>query len=293
LNIPLDECKNLRSEEAGNGRSGEARRAAPPRWQLALGQLAVWVSGGAEAEGEEEFQKAANEFYRSTMTAAVSDGLSEFAASLYDSLQQMGVKADLGTYKAAISACAKEGLWEKALLIFRAALQRQGVQLDADIFLGMMRICKDAGEVDEVLWLLSCMKNFRSTQKVAPHKVAMEACGAAGQWKRVLSLKQDVENMHIALDEEFYAYAVGAASTGASSAQLLALTEEMEWQGIRGDGATFRETIERVTELPDPIYDSLMKGELASLYEEKFGDAPRPQATRTDLLTALRVWKSV
>ena len=69
---------------------------------------------------------------------------------VFEQMQRDGVEANIFTYSALISACAKGKQWNKALEVFED-LQRVGIEADAITYSAMISACEKGRQVDKAL----------------------------------------------------------------------------------------------------------------------------------------------
>ena len=142
------------------------------------------------------------------------------------------------SYAAAIRAHEAAGDWEVALELFER-LEARGVRADAHCYCAALGACRRGGLADRAVEILS---SVRSKGEVQPNSVmytlAMAACSAGKQWETSLRLFDEHKEVVGVRGEPYcYSVAMGACAQGRQWERALALLEEMEGEADCGGNA--------------------------------------------------------
>jgi pentatricopeptide repeat domain-containing protein 1 len=106
---------------------------------------------------------------------------------MFHSMKDHGLKPNVITFSATISACEKGGQWKKALELFHS-MKGHGVKPSVITFSAAISACEKGGKWEKALELFHWMKNHGVKPNEITFSAAISACEKGGQWKKALEL---------------------------------------------------------------------------------------------------------
>ena len=112
------------------------------------------------------------------------------ACLLLDRMQTAsGLRPNIFSYSAAISACEKGGQWQQALTLFQDMLEG-GIRHDIISYNATISACEKGGQWQRALTLFQELPEATMSPNVISYNAAINACEKGGQWQQALLLFQ-------------------------------------------------------------------------------------------------------
>ena len=154
-----------------------------------------------------------------------------------------GIKPDVISYSAAISACEKGSQWEKALGLLQDMTCR-GIKPDVISYSAAISACEKGSQWEKALGLLQDMTCRGIKPDVISYSAAISTCEKGSQWEKALGLLQEMTSHGIKPDVISYNAAISACEKGSQSEKALDLLQEMTKNGIEPDLISYSAAIE-------------------------------------------------
>ena len=103
-----------------------------------------------------------------------------------------GIKPDVVSYNAAISACKKGGKWGKALALLEE-MHGEGIEPNVITYSAAISACEKGGQWEKALSLLKEMRGVGIKPNVITYNAAIQACASAGQSIQALQMFDEAQ----------------------------------------------------------------------------------------------------
>ncbi|EOD11948.1 hypothetical protein EMIHUDRAFT_459720 [Emiliania huxleyi CCMP1516] len=159
-------------------------------------------------------------------------------------MRAAGVEPDVVSWSAAIAACQRRGEWRRALELLDG-MRRQGVAPNERTFgasslaahgAAISACAKGGAPPERALELLAEMRS--SGLRVAV-SAAINACGAAGDWKAALFLLDEIRRSGARPDLISWNAALAALDKGRQPRRAVAILDEMAAAGVQPDAVSY------------------------------------------------------
>eukprot|EP00434_Breviolum_minutum_P017742 symbB.v1.2.015659.t1/scaffold1177.1/size133674/2 len=111
---------------------------------------------------------------------------------LLENMEEMHITPTVFSCSAAISACAKGGQWQQAIVLLFEAMARVKIQPNTISYNTTISACEKGGEWQQALVLFEAMSMAAISTDVITYNAAISACGLGSQWTKALSLLEDM-----------------------------------------------------------------------------------------------------
>lgn len=186
----------------------------------------------------------------------------EQALDLLARMRQVGVRPDLLSYNATLSACAKGRKWREAVALLRR-MPGGGVPPDRVSYELAVKVCGNCGQGELATTLLREMPKVGITPSVLTYNEAITVCGGSGEWRLALDLlKQMLDDPGVTLNVGSYNAAMTACCHVGEWEKTVALLRGMGETGVNpnmrsfniaikacGDGGQWRQGVDLFREM--------------------------------------------
>jgi pentatricopeptide repeat protein len=145
---------------------------------------------------------------------------------VFDLVQKKGIMLDTIVYNMAISACAKERQWAKALALL-AEMPGKGIAQSVYSYSSAISACEKGRQWEMALELLAEMPGKGITPNTITYNSAISACEKGGQWEKALELLAEMPGKGIVPNAITYNSAISACEKGRQWEKALELLAEM------------------------------------------------------------------
>jgi pentatricopeptide repeat protein len=122
--------------------------------------------------------------YHAALSACKKGGLAERAIEILDIMSQKGTMPNLESCNHAITACENGTSWDGARNVLTRMQKEWDVAPDAVSFQHAMALANSVGKWREALVLFDYMQQLSVTPNYKCNNEAIRACGIGGQWEK-------------------------------------------------------------------------------------------------------------
>lgn len=175
----------------------------------------------------------------STLASARPNPEWERALMFLEEMHAVGLRPDAFSYSAAISACSRAGQVERALAVFKQCSADHEEPPNSIVFNAVLAACQRGGAAwrAQLLALFASMSAHGVQPDAWAHSAAIDALSKTGQWKRALSLVDELEAVGAAggpvrPDSHVYGAAMRACTRVGQWQNVIKLHERMRAHGV-------------------------------------------------------------
>ncbi|CAE7266877.1 unnamed protein product [Symbiodinium necroappetens] len=184
----------------------------------------------------------ANSFTYSVAISLCEDGRWQLAVALLAEAESHGIRIDIVTCNAAISACEKSQRWQHAISLLSYSLTRK-MQATTISCNAAISACEKAKEWQVALHLLLQGLKASLEPTIVSYNATMSACEKGGQWQLALELLQQVASCRMEPTIVSYNAAISACDKGDRWQLAALLLGQSEEQTLEADVISFNATI--------------------------------------------------
>lgn len=164
---------------------------------------------------------------------------SDKAIELFESIPDLGLKADAATLNSAMYSYSMASRFDEALKIFESMELKWGVRPDSHSFSAAMRACGGAKRLQAILGLLDEAKANGFPLDHYIINAALEACLRCNESEMALKLFDSMEDLGIQPDVATFSIAIKACQKSDDADRALQLFASMKKMGIAPNNWTF------------------------------------------------------
>ncbi len=180
--------------------------------------------------------------YTAVISACKKGGKAEEALEIFNKMLDAAITPNVITYSAVISACEKGGKAEEALEIFNKMLDA-GIKPDVITYNAVISACEKGGKAEEALEIFNKMLDAGITPDVITYSAVISAYEKGGKAEEALEIFNKMPDAGITPDVITYTAVISACAKGGKAEKALEIFNKMPDAAIKPNVITYSAVI--------------------------------------------------